>query len=82
MIALVGKVDSFNNWHLLFASYEKQEFQQKVADVFHRIYKSEQDYWHAMNADTTKEAIHDEIAKIAINKLNELKENAPLDVLK
>lgn len=64
-----------------FIRYEKKEFQCKVSDVFNRIYKQEQSYWHAIDASLSIDDLHEQISTKSLQIINDV-DISPLSVLR
>ncbi|KAM7359254.1 thymidylate kinase [Cochliomyia hominivorax] len=54
--------------------YEKKEFQNKVAQLYEKIYEKEKHYWYKIDAMQTKDDIHSEIKEKFIEVLNNIQE--------
>ncbi|KAH8309407.1 hypothetical protein KR059_009228 [Drosophila kikkawai] len=67
-------------YQLSHYSYEKVEFQSRVAQVFDRICYREASYWHQFDASQSAEDLHMRITSIAEDLLQKV-EAQPLDTL-
>lgn len=60
--------------------YEKKEFQRKVSEVFDRIYDSERNYWHEIDARISKDLITNEITEKALQVLREVQDKPLIEL--